>query len=59
MPVIFEASPYGVTIDRANTSSSSYAWHLNDADYIRIVTITSTKHPELAQSWMKIRGARL
>ena len=52
-PVTFMASPYGVTINRGNTAAGSYVWDLNGANYVTLTTGTGTRHPELAQSWMK------
>ena len=54
--VTFEASPYGVTIDRSDPSSSAGAWHLDHCEYVNITTATSEKHPGLEQKWMKITG---
>lgn len=55
-PVTFEASPYGVAINRGNTGSSSYGWHINHADYVTITTATSIQYPAAPQSWMKVTG---
>ena len=57
-PVTFEASPYGVTIDRGSTASSSYAWHVSDAQYVTITTATSNVHPSVPQRWMRVTGAQ-
>ena len=54
--VVFEASPYGVQIDRNNTGSGNYGWHLNHCDYVTLRTATSTSHPAATQSWMRIAG---
>ena len=55
-PVVFEASPYGVRIDRNNTGSGNYGWHLNHCDYVTISTATSTNYPAATQGWMRIGG---
>ena len=55
-PVTFEAAPYGVTIDRDSTSSSSYGWYVDNADYVTIETAESSVYPALAQSWMNVTG---
>jgi parallel beta-helix repeat protein len=52
-PVTFMASPYGVTLNRGNTGDGNYVWDLNGANYVTLTTATGTRHPELAQSWMK------
>ena len=54
-PVTFEASPYAVTFDRGDTASGT-AWNLEAAD-VALTTAVSTKHPDAAQSWMKVTGA--
>jgi parallel beta-helix repeat protein len=55
-PVVFEASPYGVTINRGSTASSSYGWHLNDCDYVTVRTGTSAKHTDAPQRWARVTG---
>ena len=57
-PVVFEASPYGVTLDRNNTGSGSYGWYLNHCDYVTLRTATGTNHPTATQSWMKVVGGQ-
>ncbi|HUJ10666.1 MAG TPA: right-handed parallel beta-helix repeat-containing protein [Verrucomicrobiae bacterium] len=56
--VVFQASPYGVMINRGNTESGNYVWEI-DADYVKLTTATSTKYPALSQSWMKLTGGSL
>jgi C1A family cysteine protease len=54
--VTFEASPYGVTIDRAETSFGSYGWEITGS-HIDITTANSTKYPWLSQSFLKVTNA--
>ena len=56
-PVTFEASPYGVTIDRNSLVSGSYAWHVDGAEYVTITTAASDEHPLVPQRWMKLTRA--
>jgi len=55
-PVTFEASPFGVTIDRGDILSGSYAWDVSGAAYVTITTATCTKYPDVAQTYMKVTG---
>jgi len=55
-PVVFEASPYGVVINR-NYPTSGYAWYINGAGYVTIRTAVGTNGPGMVQQWMKITGA--
>lgn len=55
-PVTFEASPYGVTIDRAGTGSGSYGWYINGAKYVTITTAAGAMHPDAPRSWMTVAG---
>ncbi len=55
-PVIFEASPYGVIIDRNSTSSGSYSFYLNKSNYVTICTATSSKYPDETHRYMKLTG---
>ena len=57
-PIVFDASPYGVQIDRNNTGSGNYGWHLNHCDYVTVRTATSTNRPTATQSWMKVVGGQ-
>jgi len=52
-PVTFEASPYGVTIDRNSSVSGNYVWEIL-ADYVTMTTAVSTAHPGVAESWMLV-----
>ncbi len=56
-PLVFEASPYGVVMDRNDTSASKYVWEVN-APYITIRTATSTVHPNATQRYMRVTGGR-
>ena len=56
VPVTFEASPYGVTINRG-TTSSGYGWNIN-ADYVRLTTATNGKFPSVPHTFMRVMGAR-
>ncbi len=56
-PVTFAASPYGVTINRADTAAGAYAWEVHDAENVTITTATSDAHPGSPQRWMRITGA--
>ncbi len=53
-PLTFSASPYGVTIDRNQTSSK--VWSLNSPN-VTLTTAVDSSHPSWAQSWMKITGS--
>ena len=53
-PVVFVASPYGVTFNRGGTGSGN-GWSVA-AGYVTITTATSTKYPALPQSWVKMVG---
>ena len=53
-PVVFQASPYGVTINRNNTSSGC-GW-LIYADYVKLTTATNSKYPAYPQRWMAVTG---
>jgi len=55
--VTFEASPYGVTLDRNNAAIGNYVWDLDNSDYVAIRTVTSTQHPGVPQTWVKVTGA--
>lgn len=57
-PVVFAASPYGVTFDRGSTALSSYAWHLKNARYVELLTARSNRLPQVPQRWMRIKGAK-
>ena len=52
--VVFEASPYGVVIDRGSTSGT-YVWLIN-ADFISLTTADSTKYPSVPQRYMQVTG---
>ena len=53
--VTFEASPYGVMMDRGtDTTEGVYAWEVN-APYVTLTTALSQTH-EAAQYWMRIEG---
>ena len=54
-PVVFEASPYGVTLNRNSTANGCYGWNIV-ASNVTVRTAQSSKFPEASQSWMKIRG---
>ncbi len=56
-PVTFEASPYGVTLDRGDTIFPTYIWNVDHANYVTITTAESSTHPAAAQRWMKVTGA--
>ena len=56
-PVTFEASPYGVTIDRGDTSVGARVWHVDDADYVTITTAAG--QGTTAESWMNVTGANI
>ncbi len=53
-PVVFEASPYGVTLDRGDRSGGSYAWSIDNADHIVIRTASAETDPERPQTWMRL-----
>jgi parallel beta-helix repeat protein len=55
--VTFEASPYGVTINR-NNLSSGYAWQIS-TPYTHLTTAASDRHPEVAQRWMVVTGGQI
>jgi hypothetical protein len=55
-PVVFEASPYGVTIDRDDPAWISSAWRI-DGSNITVCTGASTQHPGVATAWAKVTGA--
>ncbi|NCC50972.1 MAG: hypothetical protein EOM20_07115, partial [Spartobacteria bacterium] len=55
-PVIFEASPYGVTFNRNSTAWGSYGWHISGASYVTLRTAVSAAHPNVAQRWMRVTG---
>ncbi|NCC52772.1 MAG: hypothetical protein EOM20_16375, partial [Spartobacteria bacterium] len=55
-PVVFEASPYGVTFDRSSMASGSYGWHISGASYVTLRTAVSAAHPGAAQRWMQVTG---
>ena len=55
-PVTFEASPYGVTLDRSSDISGSSAFRLNNCDYVTIRTASSDKYSNATQYFMKITG---
>lgn len=58
VPVLFIASPYGVTFDRNSSGPGAYGWHLTQADRVEIRTAFSNRLPGVAQRWMKITGAQ-
>ncbi len=53
--VTFEASPYGVTIDRGSTEGGA-GW-LIEGSYVTLTTAESSKYPAIPQRWMRITGA--
>jgi parallel beta-helix repeat protein len=56
-PVTFEASPYGVVIDRcAYTFGAYYAWEVRGS-YVSLTTAWSCKYPTARQSFMKVTNA--
>jgi hypothetical protein len=54
-PIIFVASPYGVTVNRGNTTTASYGWDVS-GDYVTIMTAISTVFPSVPQKFMKVTG---
>ena len=56
-PVIFEASPYGVVIDRNSTNSGSYVFTLNNCNNITFRTAASEQYTGVSQNYMKVTGA--
>lgn len=52
--VIFEASPYGVIIDRG-TEVLDYGWILDSCDNVTVTTAKSTQYPNVPQSWMRVK----
>ncbi|MFH0907315.1 MAG: S8 family serine peptidase [bacterium] len=56
-PVVFEASPYGVTLDRGSTASVAYVWELR-GDWLTLRTVTATNHPGATQRWMSVTGGK-
>jgi endoglucanase len=58
-PLVFEASPYGVTFDRGSTTTGSYGWHINGASYVTLRTARSAAHPGMAQRWLRVMGANI
>jgi parallel beta-helix repeat protein len=54
-PVVFEASPYGVTLNRNNASSGSYVWNIAGSN-VTVLTARSVRYAGVSQSWMKITG---
>ena len=53
--VTFEASPYGVMMDRGtDTTEGVFAWEVN-GPYVTLTTTTSETH-EAAQHWMRVEG---
>ncbi len=55
-PVIFEGSPYGVTIDRGSISYGDYVFYVDTSDYVTIRTATSVKYDDVPQRFMKLTG---
>jgi parallel beta-helix repeat protein len=55
-PVTFEASPYGVVVNRGSTATNTPAWSIA-GDYVHVTTAASTKYPSAPQNWMKVTGA--
>ncbi len=53
-PLTFMASPYGVIINR-NESSNGNVWSLS-SPYVTLTTAVDTLYPSWAQSWMQITG---
>jgi parallel beta-helix repeat protein len=56
VPVIFEASPYGVVINRNSTAYNNSVFYLNYSNYLNIYTATSEKYPDESQYLMKLTG---
>ncbi|NQT89290.1 right-handed parallel beta-helix repeat-containing protein, partial [bacterium] len=55
-PVIFLASPYGVTLDRGDAAGAS-VWRLDNCSGTAITTATDSTLPAAPQRWMRITGA--
>ena len=55
-PLVIEASPYGVTLDRGDTAPGSCGIQIDGASYVTIRTALSTKYAA-AQRWMRVTGA--
>jgi len=56
--VVFESSPYGVVQDRGDTGSGNYVWHIT-CSYVTVRTGTSSAHPGVGQSWLRVRGGQM
>ncbi|MBA4388851.1 MAG: hypothetical protein C0404_12785, partial [Verrucomicrobia bacterium] len=54
-PIEFNASPYGVTINRGSVVNGSYCWRIN-TDWVTIKTVENTNRPGIMQSPMLAMG---
>jgi parallel beta-helix repeat protein len=52
-PVTFEASPYGVVMDRGGGYIAHFGWQIT-GPYVTITTATSSKYPSAPQSFLKV-----
>jgi len=53
--VTFAASPYGVTINRGDTTQFACCWNIDS--YVTVTTAMSSKYPARPQRWMELTGA--
>jgi parallel beta-helix repeat protein len=56
-PVVFEASPYGVTLDGGLLTGEGAVWSLLRTNHVTITTAESAKYPGVSQRWMRMSGA--